>query len=114
MFPFKKNKNDAVQAFEAFCKKRPLLPRLFLKEQTIQKISGLYVPFWLYDCAGDFSGSYKAQRVHTWSDANYNYTKTDHYLLKRSSAADFVGIPMDGKTRLELATLTLARLCSTN
>lgn len=61
----------------------------------------MYVPFWLYDCAADFSGSYKATRIHTWSDSKYEYTKTDHFLLKRDAAADFVGIPMDGSTKME-------------
>lgn len=101
VIPFKTGKEDAKAAFLSLCKGKPLLPKGFTSEQRLEKITGMYVPFWLYDCAADFSGSYKATRVHTWSDSKYEYTKTDHFLLKRDAAADFVGIPMDGSTKME-------------
>ena len=101
VIPFKTGKEDAKAAFLRLCKGKPLLPRGFTSEQRLEKITGMYVPFWLYDCAADFSGSYKATRIHTWSDSKYEYTKTDHFLLKRDAAADFVGIPMDGSTKME-------------
>ena len=101
VIPFKTGKEDAKAAFLRLCKGKPLLPKGFTSEQRLEKITGMYVPFWLYDCAADFSGSYKATRIHTWSDSKYEYTKTDHFLLKRDAAADFVGIPMDGSTKME-------------
>ena len=105
VIPFKTGKEDAKAAFLRLCKGKPLLPRGFTSEQRLEKITGMYVPFWLYDCAADFSGSYKATRIHTWSDSKYEYTKTDHFLLKRDAAADFVGIPMDGSTKMEDALM---------
>ena len=67
----------------------------------MEKITGMYVPFWLYDCAGDFSGSYKATRIRTWSDSQYHYTKTDHFMLKRRSSAAFERIPMDASSKMD-------------
>ena len=101
VLPFKRSKADARAAFLSLCKGKPLLPAAFTQEQQIEKITGLYVPFWLYDCSADFSGSYKATRVHHWSDSRYLYTKTDHFLLRRSADADFSGIPMDGSSKMD-------------
>lgn len=101
VLPFKTTREDAKAAFLKLCKGKPLLPRFFTQEQQLEKITGMYVPFWLYDCTGDLDGSYKATRVHRWSDAKYNYTKTDHYLLKRAASASFVGIPMDGSSKMD-------------
>ena len=101
VLPFQKGKDDAKEAFLKFCKGKPLLPRMFTREQQIKKITGMYVPYWLYDCKGDINGSYRAQRIQTWSDANYNYTKTEHYLLKRQADGEFVGIPMDGSSKMD-------------
>ena len=101
VLPFQTTREDAKAAFLKLCKGKPLLPRFFTKEQQLEKITGMYVPFWLYDCSGDFSGSYKATRIHTWSDRNYRYTKTDHYLLNRRARADFAGIPMDASTKMD-------------
>lgn len=101
IIPFRTSKQDAKEAFLKLCKGKLLLPGLFTQEQRIEKITGMYVPFWLYDCRGKFDGDYQATRIRTWSDANYNYTKTEHYLLRRGARADFQGIPMDGSSKLE-------------
>ncbi len=99
--PFQTSKEDAKTAFLKLCKGKPLLPKEFTQEQRLEKITGMYVPFWLYDCQGDFTGSYQATRIHTWSDSQYRYTKTDHFLLRREAAAEFTGIPMDGSQKME-------------
>lgn len=101
VIPFKTSKDDAKAAFQNLCKGKPLLPKLFTEEQRLEKITGIYVPFWLYDCEGDFVGSYKATRIHSWSDSRYHYTKTDHFLLQRSAEAGFTGIPMDGSSKMD-------------
>lgn len=101
VIPFKTTKDDAKQAFLKLCKGKPLLPKFFTQNQQIEKITGMYIPFWLYDCDADFNGTYKATRVHTWSDANYIYTKTDHYLLRRQADASFSSIPFDGSRKME-------------
>lgn len=101
VIPFKTTKEEATQAFLDLCKGKPLLPKMFTQEQRIEKITGMYIPFWLYDCSANFSGTYKATRVSTWADANYYYTKTDHYLLRRGASAEFVRIPMDASSKID-------------
>lgn len=101
VIPFKKTKEDAQTAFLNLCKGKKLLPKFFTSDQRVEKITGMYVPFWLYDCDGSFDGSFKATRLHHWSDAKFDYTRTDHYLLKRSASAQFEGIPMDGSSKME-------------
>ena len=101
VIPFKTTKEDAKAAFLSLCKGKPLLPKFFTQQNRLEKITGIYVPFWLYDCEGDFSGSYNATQIHAWSDSNYNYTKTSHFLLRREASASFRGIPMDGSSKME-------------
>lgn len=101
VIPFQTTKEDAKAAFLKLCQGKPLLPKEFTSKQRIEKISGMYVPFWLYDCDASFDGSYKATRIHRWSDSRYHYTKTDHFLLRRSADAAFSQIPMDGSSKME-------------
>lgn len=101
LLPFQTTKEDAKAAFLRLCKGKALLPKGFTQEQRLERITGVYVPFWLYDCDADFSGSFHATRVRVWSDSQYNYTKTSHYLLKREADAQFSGIPMDGSEKME-------------
>ena len=101
VIPFKTSKEDAQAAFLKLCKGKKLLPKFFTSQQRIERISGMYVPFWLYECDADYSGNYRATRLHTWSDRNYIYTKTSHYLLTRKAQASFSGIPMDGSQKMD-------------
>ena len=101
VIPFKTTKEDAQAAFSKLCKGKPLLPKGFSSQQRLEKITGMYVPFWLYNCEGDQEGRYRATRIHTWSDSRYNYRRTDYYLLTRAAKAEFDGIPMDGSTKMD-------------
>ena len=105
VIPFQTTKDMAKEAFYKLCKGKPLLPKDFASTARQEKIQGIYVPFWLYDCQGNMDGQYKATRVRTWSDSNYIYTRTSHYMLTRSACADFSMIPMDGSTKMDDATM---------
>lgn len=101
VIPFQKSKEDALAAFKQLSKGKPLLPKLFHQNQVIESITGMYVPFWLYDCDTSFHGNYRATRVRYWSDSNYNYTKTSYYHLIRGASADFSRIPMDASIKMD-------------
>lgn len=96
IIPFRYTKEQAVAALEALCKKKPLLPSDFSSKQHIESVTGIYVPFWLFDCSMNVRMDAMAQRVRTWSDMNYHYTKTDHYRLEREGRLDVQGVPTDG------------------
>ena len=101
VIPFKLNKNDAKKALKEYYKNKYLLPSLFKDENKISEISGVYVPFWLYDCKTDSSFTYRATRVHTWSDSRYIYTKTDYFRLYRDGLLDFMNIPADASKKMD-------------
>jgi DNA-directed RNA polymerase subunit RPC12/RpoP len=101
VIPFKTTKIDAQKAFLNLCKGKRLLPKDFTAKHRLEKISGMYVPFWMYECNGSIDSQYKATRTHHWSDANYYYTKTDHFMLTRGANAQFADIPMDGSSKLD-------------
>lgn len=105
VIPFKLSKEAAQEAFKKLCKGKPLLPKMFTKEHRIEKLTGIYVPFWLYDCDSRITGKYKATRVHHWSDSRYNYTRTEHFLLNRDATAAFGNIPMDGSRKMNDAIM---------
>lgn len=101
VIPFKKSKAQAQEAFKNNCKGKWLLPRMFLSEQRMESVMGIYVPFWLYDCDTDANISYNATKVHHWSDSNYRYTKTDYFLVNRAGSVDFEKVPADGSKKMD-------------
>lgn len=101
VLPFKKSKEEAKQAFRQNCKGKWLLPKGFLDEQRMENITGIYVPFWLYDCDTDASISYNATKVRSWSDSDYNYTQTDYFMVNRAGNVEFVKVPADGSAKMD-------------
>lgn len=100
IIPFKLDKKKAKAALQDFYKGKRLLPNSFAKENHIDKISGIYVPFWLFDCDANAHITYDATKVRFWSDKNYDYTKTDHYLVTRAGEIGFEKIPVDGSSKM--------------
>lgn len=101
VIPFKQDKNAAIAALKKHYQGKPLLPKAFKDENHIREVKGIYVPFWLFDADADANIRYKATRVRTWSDSNYNYTETSHYSVNRSGCVGFQRVPVDGSTKMD-------------
>lgn len=105
IIPFSKTKEDAIQAFKNIGKGKFLMPKEFLNTKNIQELTGVYIPFWLYSCkmSGHVEG--KADEITTWSDYNFEYTKTDTYHVERDGIYEFDNIPVDGSVRFNDAIM---------
>ena len=99
IIPFKKVKDDAVVAFKNLFKHKPLTPKCFKDPKNIQKITGVYIPFWAYDLVADGQIDFEATDVTTWSDSSYRYTKTSRYSVKKSGHFDFDKVLSDASSR---------------
>lgn len=100
VIPFKLDKKAAKEAYYKHIKGRPLLPKVFRRENHIDEIKGIYVPFWLFDADVAADTRYKATKVRIWSDSDYDYTETSYYSVDRSGNMSFVSVPVDGSSRM--------------
>jgi predicted RNA-binding Zn-ribbon protein involved in translation (DUF1610 family) len=98
--PFKQDKAAAIAALTRHYKGKPFLPRLFRESNHLDEIKGLYVPFWLFSAHVDAQISYKATRVRSWSDTNYDYTETSHYQVNREGSLAFANVPCDASSKM--------------
>lgn len=101
VIPFKVPKEKAIEAFKGLSKGRPFVPKDFNNENNIEKIKGLYVPFWLFDVNVAGSLNYDATHVTSWSSGDVVYTKKDFYKVFRTGSMNFINIPADGSTRFD-------------
>ena len=100
VIPFKLTKEDAKKGLLNHLKGKPLLPKIFKDKNHIDEIKGVYVPFWLFDADASARIRYKATKVHCWSDANYNYTRTSFFSVIRSGSVGFNCVPVDGSSKM--------------
>ncbi len=99
IIPFKKEKTDATNAFKGLSKGRPLMPKGFNDSHNIEKIRGVYIPFWLYDITVSGDVVMDAKTVEKWTVGDTHYTKTNTFKVTRGGNIHFSKIPVDGSTR---------------
>ncbi len=100
VIPFKKDKKYAKEALKKFYEGKRLLPKVFKDESHIEEVKGVYVPFWLFDTEADVNMRYRATKIRTWSDSQYDYTETRYYAVCRGGKLKFQRVPVDGAARM--------------
>lgn len=100
VIPFQLDKKAAMEKFHHHLSGKTLLPKVFKKENHIDEIKGIYVPFWLFDCKAHGNIKYKCERIRRFSDHRYNYVETSHFSVYREGEMDFRYIPVDGSTKI--------------
>ena len=100
VIPFQLDKKAAKEALMRHYKGKVLLPKVFMDENHIDEIKGVYVPFWLFDADADANLRYRGTRIRRWSDAHYNYTETSYYAIIRGGRIGFSQVPVDGSSKM--------------
>lgn len=100
IIPFKINKDQAVEIYKKWLRKGPLTPKELSTSSTIEKISGVYVPFWLYSYYARTHMNAHANKVRTTRKGDTEYTYTDHFDVYRDVKAEFDRIPADASEKM--------------
>ena len=100
VIPFKTDKAAAIEALKSHYKGKVLLPKSFADNNHVEKIQGVYVPFWMFDAEakGEMSFQATSSRVHIQGDEEI--TTTDHFEVYRSGSMEFEKIPVDASSRM--------------
>lgn len=101
IIPFKLDKKTAKENLTKHVTGKRLLPKIFKDQNHIEEIKGIYVPFWLFDADVDAQVRYRATKIRSWSDSEYDYTETKYYAVHRAGSIGFENVPVDGSTKME-------------
>ena len=100
VIPFKITKEEALDALKRHYKGKVFLPSAFKAEQTLEKIQGLYVPFWLFDGKVQGRCIYNAKRVIMHRTPSKHTTITRHFEIVRAGEVEFCKVPVDASRKL--------------
>jgi len=100
VIPFKLTKDDAKKLYAKWIKKRIFAPKEFKEKENIDKITGLYAPYWLFDTTalGRLEGD--ATTVKTWTRDGIKFIQTNYYYVVREAKANYKRVPVDGSKKL--------------
>ena len=97
MIPFKVSRDKAEKAFMKWAGGGKWTPFGFVSKKNISKLTGLYVPFWLFNIKAHIDIEASAE------DISYSgeYRTTKYYEVTRKGDVEWKNIPLDGETRID-------------
>ena len=100
VIPFKITKEEALNKFHEWIQKKKFVPKGFYSKSQIEKMTGVYFPYWIYGCdtIGSISGT--ARDVRVWRAGDIEYTETKVFDIRRVGTVTFKHLP---KTALQKA-----------
>lgn len=101
VLPFQIDRQQAIGHFQDWCTKHKFLPGDFLSAAQQEKITGLYVPFWVTDCDVNAEMDALGKKVRSWTSGNYHYTETREFAVARKAKVVLRGLPADGASHID-------------
>ena len=92
IIPFAFDKEGAKQRFGDYISKKWFVPRDFKSASQLDKITGIYYPFWVTDADAKAAMAARATRVRTWYAGDYRYTETSKFHVYREGYIHFEDI----------------------
>lgn len=100
VIPFSINKEQAQDAFRKWCRGGLLTPKDFMTAERVKNITGIYVPFWLYDLNGRGEAHADCTRTRSYESGEYIYTETRHYDVYRKVDLNYLKVPCDASEKM--------------
>lgn len=99
--PFQINHDSAIEIFNQWAKKKWFIPKDLISNKQIEKMTGLYVPFWVADADTESHFDCLGERRESWTSGGYEYTKHMKFRVERDFAIKYSGVPADGSKKID-------------
>ncbi|MBT2572588.1 TFIIB-type zinc ribbon-containing protein [Bacillus sp. ISL-51] len=100
VIPFTISKDEAMSAFKKWCRNGRLTPKGFMSADRVKNITGMYVPFWMFDLNSKVQVNAVCTRVHHYDDGEYRVTETEYFNAFRDINLDYLKIPVDASEKM--------------
>ena len=101
VIPFRLTQQQAKEIYTKWIGKRRFVPSDFKQKKEIDKVTGIYAPFWLFDCRADGVIDGEGTKIKSWTQGEYRYTQTKYYRVLRQGNAEYHKVPVDASKKLD-------------
>lgn len=105
VLPFKIDKKGAVEGLKNYYKGKIFLPDVFSKENHIEEIKGVYVPFWLFSGKTDAKLNFQTTNSNSHQSGDYMVVQTKHYEVERAAVIPYEKVPVDASVKMDDAQM---------
>ncbi len=83
IIPFKITREEAETRFQEWLRKKRFVPRSFVGKKNLEKVTGVYFPYWMVDSDMHASLNATAEKVRRWRRGDVEYIETRYFELLR-------------------------------
>lgn len=88
VIPFEISREKAMEEFPKVCKKKKFLPIGFWNKKQIDKITGVYFPYWYADDETYVNATARCESIRSWTVGDSRYTETKIFQVFREGDAE--------------------------
>jgi DNA-directed RNA polymerase subunit RPC12/RpoP len=88
IIPFTYDKDKAVASLLSWVKSKWFVPKEFYSTSQLEKITGVYVPYWMADVKADIDYSGVGTNIRIWRTGNTEYTEHREYRIQRQGVIE--------------------------
>lgn len=83
VIPFAVDREKALDIFDKWISKKKYIPKAFYSKEQIEKLTGVYFPYWLYSCQVEGTLDAEGVKHKIWTAGEIQYTQTQKYDVSR-------------------------------
>ncbi len=92
IIPFRIDKERAKETFLNWVGRKKFVPADFTSSSQLEKMTGIYLPYWLVDYEADVDYLGEGRTLRVWRTGNMEYTETKQFEIVRKGKIDINNI----------------------
>ncbi len=88
IIPFTFDREKATASFLKWAKSKRFVPREFYSQSQLEKITGMYIPYWMADLKADVDYAGTGTNKRVWRVGNTEYTENKVFRIERQGTID--------------------------
>lgn len=105
VIPFRVTKEEAVGKFQEWIQRKKFIPHGFYSKRQIEKMSGVYFPYWIYEGETESGMNGTARDLRVWRVGDTEYTETKTFAIRRQGTVTFRHLPKTALAKAQNALL---------
>lgn len=101
LIPFSIDKKRAQKMFLDWASNKRFVPKDFTSNSQLEKITGIYLPYWWVDCKADVDYVGEGRNIRVWRTSQYEYTETKKYEIIRRGQIDINNVEEIAFSKIE-------------
>jgi DNA-directed RNA polymerase subunit RPC12/RpoP len=101
LIPFKVTREEAEDIFRRWVKNKWFVPKEFKSNRQLERLAGVYTPFWLADFKINAQCDAEGYIVRSYTSGDWRITHTRVYSVSRAAYMQYDKLPADGSKKLD-------------